>query len=422
MSKDSKRFIDRLTANKELKSGEQVDIKHLTPADFDLHVQSANVDFEGTEGGVVSATSGTAYDTTNDNFRDALLEACGLDPERWTIIGRVRTSAWQQKQGGEFLHSYRVHVEPINEEHASIIDPDALMHILESLPREEPIKKSVGDEYWAVFHVADLQLGKADGGGSEHIVNTYMERLNSFVAWLQAMSTIRNIAGVQICMPGDCVEGNMSQSGRNTGMASLDLSLTDQVRVLSRLMNITVAKMCDLVPKVYLDVVNGNHDEAQRMPSTTSGDGWAVLAAKMLDGFKADGLADGRLDNLEVRYPKDNRAWLVAKVGDTNVVVTHGHHIKPGGANQVLEWWTKMVGHGQMPHVGVLQFGHFHQPMLRSEGVYIDQECVGSRTAICADTYEGESTWFYNSTGKRSANVGTAYLLSNNRVECYTQI
>jgi hypothetical protein len=40
------------------------------------------------------------------NFDDFLLER-GYPPEEYEIIGTPRTSQWQQREGGDYLTSYR---------------------------------------------------------------------------------------------------------------------------------------------------------------------------------------------------------------------------------------------------------------------------------------------------------------------------
>ncbi len=49
--------------------------------------------------------------------------------------------------------------------------------------------------------------------------------------------------------------------------------------MLQRLILCTVESLAPVAEQLCLDVVNGNHDQAQRQINTWPGDGWATRAA-----------------------------------------------------------------------------------------------------------------------------------------------
>jgi hypothetical protein len=57
--------------------------------------------FDGNQG---EAT--TPYAESPTTFEE-FLEAAGMNPEEFEVIGSPRVSKWQQKEGGEFLTSFR---------------------------------------------------------------------------------------------------------------------------------------------------------------------------------------------------------------------------------------------------------------------------------------------------------------------------
>src|SRR5699024_1942253 len=77
---------------------------------------------------------------------------------------------------------------------------------------------------------------------------------------------------------GDCVEGVVSQGGKNIG--NNDLTLTEQLRVLRHLMTQTIARFADAGAEVTVASVPGNHDETYRAP----------VNAKPHDSFAVDSL------------------------------------------------------------------------------------------------------------------------------------
>ena len=60
------------------------------------------IEFDGTEG--IATTPGYAQEP--ENFDD-FLRSAGIDPEGIEVIAPVRTSRWQQREGGDWLTSYR---------------------------------------------------------------------------------------------------------------------------------------------------------------------------------------------------------------------------------------------------------------------------------------------------------------------------
>lgn len=344
-------------------------------------------------------------------FHKELLEMAGLPPEEYRVIeGKMRTSAWQQREDGDYLHAYKFEVERINKQVAWMLDEIDLLQQVYQAIEKTPLPRRMGEEHTFVFQVGDLQLGKADGGGVEHVVRVFTEKLASAVAAYREAAAIRNIAAVQVCMPGDCIEGNVSQGGRNQGHKNLSLGITEQVRLLHRLMILAVSEFGKLAPHVYLDVVNGNHDESQRTPvSTSPGDGWATAAAEMVR-VGIEQMSPMGWDHIEVRVPADNRSFMVQELpGENTVIVAHGHQWR--GQHKCLDWWSSQSFHHNVPSAGVLQFGHYHHPMLLADGL---------RHAICSDTLESESSYFVNAVGARSANLGTTYLLHDNVASFYT--
>src|SRR5690606_10098703 len=94
---------------------------------------------------------------------------------------------------------------------------------------------SRGAPYWFVFQAGDMQLGKISRDGStEQIVDRFVESVEAAKAELKAARRF-GIGGVQISMPGDCIEGSQSQGGRNVAFMTAQ-TVPEQARILRRLM------------------------------------------------------------------------------------------------------------------------------------------------------------------------------------------
>lgn len=343
----------------------------------------------------------------SSTFHEAVLKACGLDPTEVRIVGKVGMSKWQQRPGGEQLTSYRLQLEPRNPAVDKYLDTDEILALLDGV-EHQPTPQAMGEPHAFVYHMSDMQLGKVDGGGLDHTITTFLTHLDAAKEHYQQAAKTHNIECIQLAFTGDCLEGNVSQHGRNTGHTSIELTITEQVKLLTKLMTLCIRTFAPLTDKLYVDVVNGNHDEAQRAPVTTnSGDGWATMAAQNIDHCMQAMHAPG-WDHVTIRTPDPTRGFMEVQVGNSVCVLTHGHHFG-GGANAQFKGkdWCMKQTHNQNIHStgGVVQHGHFHSP-----AIYSDQNW----TYICADTIEGGSDYFINTQGGRSRNAGLVYLLHNN--------
>src|SRR5699024_9308662 len=155
-------------------------------------------------------------------------------------------------------------------------DVEELVDVLTQWAPGGAMDKPSGKYGPSVFAVGDLQLGKGDGDGSDGIVRRYMQVLDAGVTrWAESDADSEEVL---IAFLGDCVEGVVSQGGKNIG--NNDLTLTEQLRVLRHLMTQTVARFADAGAVVTVASVPGNHDETHRAP----------VNAKPHDSFAVDSL------------------------------------------------------------------------------------------------------------------------------------
>lgn len=121
---------------------------------------------------------------------DELLEMFGYDPREVKIVGTIRTSKWQQREDGEWLHSYRFAIAP-----AGTANLDDILKLINS--RKIKPTKSEGDK---TFHwlAGDLQLGKIDGDGTQGIVDRVLASIENGVNELKTLRKTNAIGNVHI--------------------------------------------------------------------------------------------------------------------------------------------------------------------------------------------------------------------------------
>jgi predicted phosphodiesterase len=334
-------------------------------------------------GGTLTSVPRTAGDEPD---HAELLAEFELDPAKWRITG-LRRSKWQ-RWDGEWLESFRANFIP---QSGSIAVPsDELLEVIAkwkpakpfsspSAPRSEPLA--------FVVVLADTQIGKMDGGGSEGIIENVMTKVDAAVLRLKELRKLgRTIDAIYLPQLGDCIEGFNSQGGRNAWRNDLDL--TQQIRVYRRLLLHMVKTFAPLAERVVVPSVGGNHDEAVRSGNamaTTYTDSFALDAASAV----ADALADHpNYKHVSFVFPKYDRLTVTLDMCGTVVGMTHGHQCR----GKAVDWWAKQA-HGQQ-EIGdatLLLTGHYH---------HLRVEQTGAKTWIQTPALDGGSIWFENSSGQ----------------------
>lgn len=331
-----------------------------------------------------------------------LLIQFGYDPAAVCIVGHPRVSRWQQRariRGTNdyetvWLEAYRFHIGALNAP-AAAPDIEAIARRARSAP-----KPGTGP-HWFVFQASDTQIGKRSRDGStEEILQRYFESVERAVEEFKRLKRL-GIEGIQISMPGDCIEGNQSQRGRN--MVLTQETIVEQVRILRRLMMHTVERLAPLVDRVTLDVVGGNHDDADRAMNNYPGNNWATESAVAVSDALA--LNPAAYGHVEVRVPEKWSGCMTVPVGDTVVTIAHGHQWRRNGG---MTWWANQAHNNQPPGAAqVLQCGHWHEWHIESSA---------TKTLVQSSTLDCGSDWYRDKTGAEARRGALVYLLNAGEV------
>ncbi len=334
----------------------------------------------------------------------AILTQFGYDPEQVQIVGHPRISRWEQRarnrETNEFesvwLCAYRFHIEPKTSAGSMATE------IGEVIKSARAIRRQATGPHWFVFQAGDQQLGKKSRDGStEQIVNRYVQSVEDSVREFHDLKR-HGIEGIQVSIPGDCLEGNQSQSGRNQGYLTQE-TITEQFVIFQRLLMYTVEQFAPLAERVEVTVVGGNHDEAQRDLNTVPGNNWATTAATLVsDRLRDNPLAFG---HVRVQIPDKWSASMTVPIGDTVVTVVHGHQWRRNGA---MKWWSEQAL-GMQPAGGaqLLQHGHYHT---------FEVETTEHRTRVASPTFDCGSDYYRDTHGGTSRRGAVVYLLKSGEV------
>lgn len=353
------------------------------------------VELNGDSGEV---TSTPQKDGTLSDFSQILTEF-DIDPEAFEVDGPARISKWQSFSG-EWLTSYKFKIKA----KASSRNIEDLIEIIKDVKPSRTntsVISSFGNRYAFVFAAGDLQLGKSDGDGTEGIVRRYRESLQKAV---NKVTELEDLVGpILISWVGDCIEGMVSQHGKNARRT--ELSTTQQVKLLRRLMTETIKAFAPLTDDLRVVSVPGNHDEAQREPVATDfSDSWAVDAlVAVSEALEFNPEAFGHV-KCEV-VPFDELTTTI-EIAGTKITHAHGHQWPRG---KHWEWWSGQSWGGHAPgEADILIAGHFHT------GAYEQQN---QKYYVRTPSFEKESTYFRHRTGLVGNPSAVTFLTRNGKIK-----
>lgn len=342
------------------------------------------VDVDSKSGGYVISQPGVAG-TLPD--AEAILEQFEMNPADWTVTS-VRRGKWQ-KYDGEFLESLRVNIIPSTITRDEQLDAEKLIDDLKKWRPERGIKVATGKGSFGVFP-SDQQLGKKTGsGGTQQSIDRLLNLTEQSVARFKGYQKMGlDLGTITLGLPGDHVEGNVSQNGRLQGLAASDLGLTEQVRVARRLLMAQIKALAPLAENMIVPVINGNHDEVTRQVAADPADGWNVEIAAAVQDACAENPA---LQHVQFRFPASGHQTLVTEICGTHIGLFHGHQ---ANQNNVLKYLSQQAaGQTALGNADIWISGHFHNFRTMD---------IGDRLWCQCPTTDPGSEWFRDRAGLES--------------------
>jgi hypothetical protein len=352
--------------------------KVTAPANF-----RPGVEFDGTEG--TATTPG--YESEPQNFDEFLIDA-GLNPEEIDIIPPVRTSRWQQREGGEWLTSYRF---TFRRKTAGI---DLPLLMAEAKKKVKAPKVTSTQEKALVVLWSDLQVGKVDyRGNSQSLIDR--------VALMQTrlLDLVKRERPEQIIFAdlGDTIESFYNAADLQQ-LATNDLSLMEQVDLATTFAWETLRLLYERVPNITYASVGSNHCQFRigKQVIGKATDDWGVFIGRQLAR-----LAKEKELNIRFLEPQEHDESLALDVFDDGfhiLGVVHGHQARR--PDQMATWWRgQAFGRQPVADASVLVHGHWHHLRVTEMG---STPRGTSRFLVMAPTMDNGSGWWKKVTGEDS--------------------
>ena len=310
-----------------------------------------------------------------------------LNPSDWEVTS-IRRGKWQ-KYDGEYLESLRINVIPSRVAVADHLDAEKLTDEIRKWRPAAGIKVATGNGAFSLFP-SDQQIGKKSGsGGTQQSIDRLLHLTEASVTKFKMLNKAGlSLGTIVLGLPGDHVEGNVSQNGRLQGQAASDLGQTEQVRVARRLLMAQIKALAPLAERIIVPVVNGNHDEVTRMVAADPADGWNVEIASAVQDACAENPA---LQHVEFRYPASGHQTLTVDINGTMLGLFHGHQ---ANQNNVLKYLSgQAAGQTALGNADVWVSGHFHNFRTMD---------IGDRLWLQCPTTDPGSEWFRDRAGLES--------------------
>lgn len=365
----------------------------ITPKQF-----RPGIEFDGIEGTAVTP----GYSTEPENFNEFLISA-GFDPDTIDVIGPIRTSRWQQREGGEWLTSYRF---TFRERTAGIDLPMLMAEAKKKIKLNKPTTKT-SDKALVVLW-SDLQVGKVDYRGN---TQSLIERVALMQTRLIAKIKAEKPAKVIFCDLGDTIE-NFGNAADISQLQSNDISLMSQVDLATTFAYETLKLIRQHVADITYASVGSNHCQwrVSKQVVGKATDDWGVFIGRQLARLStAAGLG---IKFLEPHEHDESLAIDVFDDGYHVLGMVHGHQAKR--PDMMGAWWRgQAFGKQPVADATLLVHGHWHHLRVTELGSTAQNT---SRFIVMAPTMDNGSGWWKKVTGEDSV-PGLAVLLLEKEID-----
>lgn len=336
-------------------------------------------------------------------FLDELGVPAGFKP-----AGMVHVRAWDAAIGNQETHRmYYYKCDLVPDYAAPSLDYQELKRRIRTYrPRKSP---PPGGDWSFVVGLADWQLGKRDGDGTEGVVSRVLA-LQGLIK--RRYSELRklgiDIGEIVVAGMGDLVEGCGDVHYPNQSYM-IELNRRQQINIARRLLVKTVKTVSDLVPLVTVVAVPGNHGENRKgkmQLATDLADNDDVAVFEQVQEIFGEN--PERFGHIRFAIPHVEQA-VVLDCSGTLIGFTHGHRKTFGGGgkpvDRVKRWW-KDQSHGMRPvgEASILVSGHYHH-------LHVEQN--GPRTHIQCPSLESRSEYVVQDAGL-IGNPGTLTFATRN--------
>jgi len=346
------------------------------------------------DGNTLTISSGAMEAEPNEALWRELIADWGVDPTTLEFVGPVQLRGWDSNMGGGAVSRFKYYKANL-QARTSMVDRADVEDLITQIAKRKKRKActAVDTDTALVVGLADWQVGKGEGDGSQGSVDRILEGFDKLVDRISEFKKIGKPPSVVYLMGlGDLVEGCTGHYAMQD--FQVDLDRREQTRVVRRLILSCIDTIAALVPKVVCVAVPGNHGENRKdgkaFTNFADNDDLAVFE-QVAEILAAN---DERYGHVSVM----TSPGLSTTVDVCGAIVGLAHmHQGRSGANpkqKVENWWKgHTMGRGQVGDADILMTGHYHH--------FMASESLG-RTWFQMPALDPGSAWYEEATGQHS--------------------
>ena len=348
------------------------------------------VQLDGNTGSITSRPT----DQKLPDWRSLLL-SWGFDPELYEVLDPVQIRTWDAFSKGENgIETKQLWYHRANIRRRTSADADA-QALLTKIGKRRPLKidPSVSTSSYFVVPLADLQIGKGEGGGTPATIVRTESVIDQAVTRFKELRKLgRKVDKVAILNAGDSIENACGWYSEQA--FTVDLNRRDQVRIARRLFDSAIEAFTPLASEVIVSTCDSNHGE-NRVGNKSGTDQRDNAELEIFESLQeAYAKNPSRYDHIKFVLPDDASVTML-DLG-IPIALAHGHRAPSGSSAAVKQtnWWKgQSLGGHPAGDARLLLTGHYHHAALQ-----VDY----GRTWIQLPSLDGGSKWLTDKTGQHS--------------------
>ena len=342
---------------------------------------------------------------------DHIFARFNLDPELFEIVGdTVRASVWQQSkrlENGERdvvnLYSYRAQFRRKTSNAVTEADITAAQERVRAwkLPRRTP-GTGLGTPVAAILNLADMQIGKSEGGGIKATLDRIYDGLENFQRHLNEKRKHLNVNELVIVNNGDPGEGIAGNYASQTH--TVEAGLRGQMNLILDIWTKYAEVLFPQFDRGQFVSVLCNHMEfgrqggAAKSITSASDNGGAFLAETLQRILNVQ----PAFDHVDFTIPHDEMNVYTDAAG-VPMGFNHGHKI-PGSDAAGFEKWLNGQARGD-------ERAHQARIWVTAHRHNFQAWDLGSTFGFSCPSCDGGSKWLRDTTGKFSRSGTLSFLV-----------
>jgi hypothetical protein len=326
---------------------------------------------------------------------DRLLREFGVDPTKILVKGdtirvSARTVRYKNDLGEELSRVARSYSAAFTPRPNNWLNDDYIDNLTKGLlNRGSKKSKAPKGNSTYLLCIADVQLGKSEGGGVDATIERYNKVMDAAVSnFIELRERGFKFEKIAIAQMGDLLEG--CTGNYDSQLFTVELNQRRQLDLAIALMCASIDRMLEFGLPVHVISVNSNHGSWMRRGGRSN----VTSTSDTSDGAVEDSLKRAfRKDSRVTFSDLQDQAIMTAELSGTKVGFSHGHLTSPAKSGKWLDDQDRVLSRLEDFQADVFVTAHSHHFRAVDQGAYMHYQCPA---------LDGGSRWFQDMAGRWS--------------------